>query len=156
MPNGGIRNLNFIMFSWFFSDKIIVLEYAFIVFSKNIPIFWFIFIVYTSIIGLIQGVASIIELSFFIIFYIDKMATLKYQLKGCIHKILPLPGPKGINEICLMKVFYAGYERSQAILGPRVCVKKSLKKRKGSCTLTLIIIRRKKCVKEPLKNILGA
>ena len=40
------------------------------------------FIVYTLINGLIQGIASIIELSFFIIFYIDKMTALKYQFKG--------------------------------------------------------------------------
>ena len=40
------------------------------------------FIVYTLINGLVQGIASIIELSFFIIFYIDKITALKYQLKG--------------------------------------------------------------------------
>ena len=44
------------------------LEYIFIVFSKKITIFWCMFIVYTSINGLIQGIASITELSFFIIF----------------------------------------------------------------------------------------
>ena len=41
----------------------------------------------TSINGLIQGIASIIESSFFIVnlvaLYIDKITTLKYQSKGC-------------------------------------------------------------------------
>ena len=59
------------------------LEYAFIVFSIKITFFWCMFIVFTSINGLIQGIASITESSFIIIFYIDKITTLKYQFKGC-------------------------------------------------------------------------
>ena len=82
-PPRTIGKLNFSMFHRFYSDKIIVLKYAFIVFSNKIIIFWCIFIVYTSINGLIQGMASIIKSSFFIVFYIDKMITLKYQFKGC-------------------------------------------------------------------------
>ena len=61
----------------FYSDKMTVLEYAFIVFSIKITVFWCMFIVFTSINGLIQSVASITESSFFIFFYINKMTTLK-------------------------------------------------------------------------------
>ena len=42
-----------------------VLEYVFIVFLKKITVFWCMFIVYTSTNGVIQGIASVIELSFF-------------------------------------------------------------------------------------------
>ena len=66
----------------FYSD-LTVLKYAFIIFSKKITISWCIFIDYTLINGLVQGIASVIESSFFIIFYIDKMTTLKYQFKVC-------------------------------------------------------------------------
>ena len=54
-----------------YSDKMIVLKCVFIVFSKKIIIFWCALIVYTSINGVIQGTASIIESSFFIVFYIE-------------------------------------------------------------------------------------
>ena len=37
---------------------------------------------YASINGLIQGIASIIESSFFIVYYIDKMITLKVSIQG--------------------------------------------------------------------------
>ena len=54
-------------------------------FQKKITIFWCMLIAYTSIDGLIQGIALIIESSFVIAFYIDKMITLKYQFKGCFR-----------------------------------------------------------------------
>ena len=54
-PLPPIRKLKFSMFSQIFSDNITALKYDFIVFSKKkITIFWCIFIVYTSINGLIQ------------------------------------------------------------------------------------------------------
>ena len=53
------------------------LKYAFFVFSKKkVIIFWCLFIVYTLINGLIQGIALIIELSFF------TSTALKYQIQG--------------------------------------------------------------------------
>ena len=60
------------------------------IFLKNITIFWCMRIVYTSINGLTQGIASITELSFFIVFYIDKMVTLKYQFRGCFSVSIKL------------------------------------------------------------------
>ena len=64
---GGIRNLILVCFHRFYSDKMIALKYVFIVFFKKNTVFWSIFIVYTLINGLIQGIASIIKLSFFIV-----------------------------------------------------------------------------------------
>ena len=75
---GGITDWILVPFQIFSisSDKTTALKYVFIVFStKKISIFWCIFIVYTSRNGLIQGISSIIESSFFIISYIDKMTT---------------------------------------------------------------------------------
>ena len=65
-----------------------VLNYVFMVFSKKIIVFWCIFIVYTSINCVIQGIASII------IFCIDKMTTLKYQFKGCFSVSIKFEGHK--------------------------------------------------------------
>ena len=89
---GGIRKLNFSMFSYFFSDKIIALEYGFIVFSIKITNVWCIFIVFISINGLIQAIVSIIELLFVIVFYINKITTLKWPewspLKCPVHSVI--------------------------------------------------------------------
>ena len=51
--------------------------------ALQLLLFWCMFIVFTSINGLIQGIASTTESSFFIIFYIDKMTTVRYRFKGC-------------------------------------------------------------------------
>ena len=68
------------------------LEYGFIVFSIKNTIFWCMFIVFISINGIIQGINSIIELSFFTVFYIDKMTTLKWPewppLKWPVHSVI--------------------------------------------------------------------
>ena len=64
---GNIRNWILVCFHRFFSDKMTALKYVFVVFSKKITVLWCMFIFYTSINGLIQGMASIIESSFFIL-----------------------------------------------------------------------------------------
>ena len=65
---GGIRNWILVCFHTFYSDKMIILKFVFIVFSKKTTDFWCIFIVYALINGPIQGIVSIIELSFFIVY----------------------------------------------------------------------------------------
>ena len=46
-------------------------------FFDFITIFWSMFIGFISIKSMIQGIVSVIELSFFVVFYIDKITTLK-------------------------------------------------------------------------------
>ena len=63
---GGIRNWTLVCFHMFYSNKITALEHGFIVFSIKITIFWYIFIVFTSINSVIQVVVSIISSSSFL------------------------------------------------------------------------------------------
>ena len=75
---------------------------------------WCILIVYTLINGIIQGIASIISSSFFIIFYIEWIYASSYRFRGCFSesiKLDPDPGlrvwinvsyenvPRWINEV---------------------------------------------------------
>ena len=78
-----IRNLILVCFHRFCSDIITTLNYGFIVFSKKITVFWCIFIAHTLINCVIQGIGSITESSFFIIFCIEWIDTSKYRFKGC-------------------------------------------------------------------------
>ena len=97
-----------------FSDKITTLEYDFIGSFEINHICWCMFVVYTSLNGVIQGIVSIIELLFFIAFYIDKITTLKWPecplLKWpvdsatfSVHKIWPSPSLK-INKMNLLEI----------------------------------------------------
>ena len=79
----------------------LVIKWPSQIFSIKITILWCIFIVYTSINGVTQGIVSIVELSFFVVFYIDKMTTLKWPVHSVISSVLkiwPSPGLKIWNK----------------------------------------------------------
>ena len=88
------------MFSQVLINKITALKYVLIVFKKkNYHCLVYIHCLYIGN-GLIQGKASIIVSSFFIVFYIDKMITLKYRFKGCFSVSIKLSKnfPKTCNK----------------------------------------------------------
>ena len=62
-------------------------------------------IVFALINGPIQGIASRIESSFFIIFYIDKMTTLKYWLKVCFSVSIKIDPCLGLSLQINMSLF---------------------------------------------------
>ena len=76
----------------FYSDKMTASEYALIVFSIKITVFWCMFIIFTSINDLIQGIASITESSFFIVFRLNEFTLCsidsKVDLRSAIFKML--------------------------------------------------------------------